>query len=31
MAFEFEAAMANLLPLVERAVAKQLKPLLGKH
>jgi hypothetical protein len=30
-AFEFEADMADLLPLVERAVAKQLKPLLGKH
>lgn len=30
-AFEFEADMAELLPLVERAVAKQLKPLLGKH
>jgi hypothetical protein len=30
-AFEFEDDMADLLPLVERAVAKQLKPLLGKH
>jgi hypothetical protein len=28
---EFEANMADLLPLVEKAVAKQLKPLLGKH
>jgi hypothetical protein len=30
-AFEFEADMADLLPLVERALARQLKPLLGKH
>ena len=29
--FEFEADMAELLPLVERTVAKHLKPLLGKH
>ena len=29
--FEFEADMADLLPLLEQAVASQLKPLLGKH
>ena len=29
--FEFEADMADLLPLLEKAVASQLKPLLGKH
>ena len=29
--FEFEPEMADLLPLVERAVARQLRPLLGKH
>lgn len=28
---EFEADMADLLPLLEKAVASQLKPLLGKH
>jgi hypothetical protein len=30
-AFEFEDDMADLLPLVERALARQLSPLLGKH
>jgi len=30
-AFEFEDDMADLLPLVEKAVARRLKPLLGKH
>ena len=30
-AFEFEDDMADLLPLVERAVARELRPLLGKH
>lgn len=30
-AYEFEDDMADLLPLVERAVARQLQPLLGKH
>jgi hypothetical protein len=30
-AYEFEDDMADLLPLVERALAKQLSPLLGKH
>ena len=30
-AFEFEDDMGDLLPLVERALAKQLSPLLGKH
>jgi hypothetical protein len=29
--FEFEDDMAAPLPLVERAVARQLRPLLGKH
>ena len=28
---EFETDMADLLPLLEKAVASQLKPLLGKH
>lgn len=30
-AFEFRTDMADLLPLVEKAVASALKPLLGKH
>ena len=30
-AFEFEDDMADLLPLVEKAVASRFKPLLGKH
>ena len=30
-AFEFEDDMADLLPLVEKVVARELKPLLGKH
>ena len=28
---EFKADMADLLPLLEKAVASQIKPLLGKH
>lgn len=29
--FEFKAEMANSLPLIEKAIASKLKPLLGKH
>lgn len=29
--FEFKDDMGNLLPLLEKAIASELKPLLGKH